>query len=137
MIIFLLVVAMTVIFVYSLNLFIDWCEFGWQYSAAKLNYKTFKSLYFVNKNKWVCYKNCLLYNSNGERIKVNLTFPAYCWYYYYRKYQAKANIKREENKFTIALLEDCQKDIERMKSAAERQIKKGMEEINELSRLCN
>ena len=101
---------------------------------VKLNLKTFKSVYQINPGKWK-YDNeywdddCrhLIYDGRRGEMRVKLTFPAFI---YFQVGRITSNInrkKKKKNDYLVYFLEDCQRDIDVIRTKAENQIKRELE----------
>lgn len=123
------------IFAFSILSFLIIWKLSFNYRGKiKLNLKTFKSVYQINPEKWkydndYWNDNChhLIYDSRREEMRVKLTFPAFI---YFQVGRVTSNInrkKKKKNDYLVYFLEDCQRDIDVIRTRAENQIKKELE----------
>ena len=117
-----------------LSFLIGW-KLAFNYGGEiKLNLKTFKGIYHINPDKWHYEKarwtddiRHLFYQSSTIYKRIKLTFPAFIYFVFDKIRSNFKDQKEEENRHLILLLEDCQRDINRIKARAEKQIKKELE----------
>lgn len=102
-------------------------------SEVKIGLRTFRSMYSLFPHKWEVRHGCdrptsmryeIVPPQQKRSILVGLSFPAYL----YLLYTEKCKKDETERAKTILVLEDMQKDIDRLKSRADREVQNAYEE---------
>jgi len=119
------------ILVLCIFLFMLFWNIAFNYGGdTKLNLRTFKNIYRINKSKWE-------FSSNGiEEVrhlkyrcrKVKLSFFAFLWFLVDRVLSGYRKRRESERNAMIFILEDCQKDIETLKNEADNEIRRAVKD---------
>lgn len=127
----LLVLAALVTFVAVAGVLVDWSTFN-KGACVRLRLCEFRNLIRINPDKWKFYDTFITYCGESGKFDVGLSLPAYVWFLVYRRTATRRRKQSDERKYKIMLLEDCQKDINRLRAEAERQIQDGLRQQAEV-----
>lgn len=115
--------------------FILW-KLSFNYNGAvKFNLTTFRKIYKINPNKWSFkekYADEMRHLYYDEHTRVKLSFLAFLWFLYYQATKTTQEKKRNHRNAMIAILSDCQKDIERLKKRSEQEIQLAIKKQKEI-----
>ena len=128
------IVSLIILLVFCLLFFVLLWKIAFNYGGhTKLNIRTFKNIYRINKSKWVFERN---YMADEEEVrhlryrgrKVKLSFLAFLWFLFDIAISKRRNRRKTERDALIFILEDCQEDITALKNEADNEIKKAVKE---------
>lgn len=98
--------------------------------GAKLNLRTFKNIYRINKLKWeFSYGDFDDVRHLRYRCRqVKLSFFAFLWFLFDRAVSCHRRCRKSKRDALIFILEDCQEDINALKKEADNEIKMAVKE---------
>lgn len=100
-----------------------------------LSFKQFKSFYRLNPDKWYVQPTCLGYDAHGCVFARQVRFRSWLdvlRYYFFAKRVAKKNRTNKADQNTLWVIQEIQKDIDRVKQQSEDQIERGRRRFVEL-----
>lgn len=124
-------VALVIIFVTEM----DKVHAGRTDIDCRLSFKQFKSFYRLNHNKWYVRPTSLGYDVHGDIFARQVRFRSWLdvlRYYFFAKRIEKKKRTSQVNQNTLFVIQEIQKDIDRVKEESEAQIERGRRRFVEL-----
>lgn len=100
-----------------------------------LSFKQFKSFYRLNPDKWYVQPTCLKYDAHGCVFARQVRFRSWLdvlRYYFFAKHVEKKKRTNKADQNTLLVIQEIQKDIDRVKQQSEDQIERGRRRFAEL-----
>lgn len=120
-----LIVAAIVLIGGLFGAFVDWTTLN-ECAQVRLRLRDFRNMSRINPDKWEWGTLYLKYRGESVCCTVGLSFPAYVWSLAYRR-RVQHDQKTSRNvELLLLILEDCQRDIDKSRAEADRQIQDGL-----------
>lgn len=119
------------ILVLCIFLFMLFWNIAFNYGGeTKLNLRTFKNIYCINKSKWdfssVGFEE--VRHLRYRRRQVKLSFLAFLWFLFDRLLSEYRQCRESERNALLFILKDCQEDIEVLKNEADNEVRRAVKE---------
>ena len=127
------IASLIILLAFCLLFFVLLWKIAFNYGGqTKLNIRTFKNIYRINKSKWVFERNYMaddeIRHLRYRGRKVKLSFLAFLWLLFDIAISKRSNRRKTERDALIFILEDCQEDINALKNEADNEIKRAVQE---------
>lgn len=98
-----------------------------------ITFEKFKDFYSLNPDSWSLH-DCRVFKNNDDELSFTFTYPEWKKYIKFKneldkkaeedkRIRAEIKLKNQQNETTIKILEEVQKDIERVKAESQKNIK--------------